>query len=99
MTKRKTTRKPTTRKTTAKVARKPVKVATNKAVTVAIIINRFDTRCGTCFKPMTNREAKACPHCASVFTHVTTECAVEWMKSTAQALRTDLVYIDFGGLA
>ena len=96
MTKRKTTRKTTTRKPATRklTARKLV-----KAAPVAIIINRFDTRCGTCFKPMTNREAKACPHCASVFTHVTTECAVEWMKSTAQALRTDLVYIDFGGLA
>lgn len=73
---------------------------TLKVSPAAIILNRFDTRCGACMKLLSNdqRQIKACPHCNSIFTHVTTDCNPVWMKSVVKALRTDLEYIDFGDL-
>jgi hypothetical protein len=71
---------------------------TVKVSPVAIIIDRFETRCGACFRLLDDRKVKACPHCESVFTHVTSSCQPIWMRDTAQSWRPDLEWIDFGGL-
>jgi predicted amidophosphoribosyltransferase len=85
MTKRRTTRK-----------RKP---ATVKVSPVAIIIDRYETRCGACMKTFEERQAKACPHCESTFTHLTTTCIAAWMKPAAQSHRPDLEWVELGDLA
>lgn len=58
-----------------------------------LVIDRFASWCAAC-KHAVPQEAKTCNHCNVMFTHVTTTCPLEWMPSTIQAVRKDLIWVD-----
>ena len=65
------------------------------AVNDTIIINRFDSYCGTCKAPV-DRMATACTKCGTQFKRMTTWCVqLAWLPDSLRAQRPDLEWVDY----